>query len=138
MDLSKAFDCIDHNLLIAKVSAYGSGKQSINFRYSQLTKLKQRTKVDSVVAHGECYFQVCLKAPFQDHFYSICISVTCFLKHQQILTFLDMQMTILLTHNLQIQKLARQSTRSIRKNFSFVFNKSLNSKCKKISPVKKL
>ena len=44
------FDCIDHNLLIAKVNAYGSGKQSINFVYSQLTKLKQRTKVDSAVS----------------------------------------------------------------------------------------
>ena len=33
-DLSKAFDCIDHNLLIAKPNAYGFEKQSINFIYS--------------------------------------------------------------------------------------------------------
>ena len=36
-DLSKAFDCIDHNQLIAKLNAYGFEKQSINFIYSYLT-----------------------------------------------------------------------------------------------------
>ena len=30
-DLSKAFDCIDHNSLIAKLNACGSEKQSLNF-----------------------------------------------------------------------------------------------------------
>ena len=30
-DLSKVFDCIDNNLLIAKLNAYGFEKQSINF-----------------------------------------------------------------------------------------------------------
>ena len=40
----------DHNLLIAKVSGYGFGKQSMNFVYSHLTKGKQRTKVNSVVS----------------------------------------------------------------------------------------
>ena len=47
-DLCKTFDCIDHNLLIAKLSAYGFEKQSINFMYSYRTKRKQRTKVDSL------------------------------------------------------------------------------------------
>ena len=49
-DLSNAFDCIDHNLLIAKLNIYGFEKQSINFIYSYLTKRKQRTKVDSAVS----------------------------------------------------------------------------------------
>ena len=46
-DLCKAFDCTDHNLLIAKLDVYGFEKQSINFLHSYLTKRKQRTKVDS-------------------------------------------------------------------------------------------
>ena len=46
-DLSKAFDCIDYNLLIAKLDAYGFEKQSIDFLHLYLTKRKQRTKVDS-------------------------------------------------------------------------------------------
>ena len=37
-DLSKAFDCIDHNLFIAKLDAYGFKKQSIDFLHSYLTK----------------------------------------------------------------------------------------------------
>ena len=52
-DLSKAFDCIDHNLLIAKLDAYGSEKQSIDFLHSYLTKRKQRTKVDSACSSLE-------------------------------------------------------------------------------------
>ena len=39
-DLSKAFDCIDHNLLIAKLDAYGLEKQSIDFLHLYLTKRK--------------------------------------------------------------------------------------------------
>ena len=46
-DLSKAFDCIDHNLLIAKLIANGFEKRLLEFIYSYLTKRKQRTKADS-------------------------------------------------------------------------------------------
>ena len=46
-DLSKAFDCTDHNLLIVKLDAYGFEKQSIDFLHSHITKRKQRRKVDS-------------------------------------------------------------------------------------------
>ena len=60
-DLSKAFDCIDHNLLIVKLDAYESEKQSIDFLHPYLTKRKQRTKVDSVYV-GKVFFQVSLIA----------------------------------------------------------------------------
>ena len=58
IDLSKAFDCIDYILLIAKLNAYGFEKQSINFIYSCLTKRTQRMKVDSAASLWEMLFSV--------------------------------------------------------------------------------
>ena len=48
MDLSKAFDCIDHELLIAKLSAYGLDHQSLKLLKCYLSNRFQRTKVGSV------------------------------------------------------------------------------------------
>ena len=41
MDLSKAFDCLPHELLIAKMSAYGFDKDTLKFFYSYLKGRKQ-------------------------------------------------------------------------------------------------
>ena len=45
-DLSKAFDCLNHDLLIAKLEAYGFGKAALKFIYDYLKDRKQRTKVN--------------------------------------------------------------------------------------------
>ena len=45
-DLSKDFDCLSHDLLIAKLSAYGFDYQSLKFIHSYLHNRKQRTKVN--------------------------------------------------------------------------------------------
>ena len=39
-DLSKAFDCLNHDLLIAKLDAYGFEKNAINFIYDYLKERK--------------------------------------------------------------------------------------------------
>ena len=44
-DLSKAFDCLPHDLLIAKLHAYGFDKSALRFIYSYLTERTQRVKV---------------------------------------------------------------------------------------------
>ena len=46
-DLLKAFDCINHKLLIAKLHAYGLDHGSLSFIHSYLSHRKQRTKVNS-------------------------------------------------------------------------------------------
>ena len=40
-DLSKSFDCINHQLLIAKSEAYGIGNEALHFIYDYLSKRKQ-------------------------------------------------------------------------------------------------
>ena len=46
MDLSKAFDCLDHDLLIAKIHAYGFSRSALELIYSYLNERKQRVKVN--------------------------------------------------------------------------------------------
>ena len=46
-DLSKAFDCLNHNLLIAKLDAYGFDNSALKFIYDYLKERKQRTKVNN-------------------------------------------------------------------------------------------
>ena len=49
MDLSKAFDSIDHSLLLAKLGAYGLSSSALHLLSSYLTGREQRVKV-----HGIC------------------------------------------------------------------------------------
>ena len=46
-DLSTAFDCISHNLLIATLSAYGFDRKSLIFISADLKSGKQKTRIGS-------------------------------------------------------------------------------------------
>ena len=45
-DLSKAFDCFSHELVIARLNAYGFNLPALKLMHSYLSHRKQRTKVN--------------------------------------------------------------------------------------------
>ena len=47
LDLSKAFDCLQHDLLLAKLNAYGFDCKSLKLISSFLSNRKYRTKINS-------------------------------------------------------------------------------------------
>ena len=48
MDLSKAFECIPHDLLITKLHAYGFSFETLTFLNSFLRNCKQRVKINNI------------------------------------------------------------------------------------------
>ena len=64
MDLSKAFDCLPHDLLLAKLKAYGVNEESCNLMGSYLSNRHQQVKIgEKMSAHGLLSLKVSLKAP---------------------------------------------------------------------------
>ena len=53
MDLSKAYNSLPHDLLVAKFEAYGIDKNGLNLKHNYLANRKQRTKISS--SYSEWY-----------------------------------------------------------------------------------
>ena len=53
MDLSESFDCMDHDLLIAKLDAYGITTNSLKLLKSCLTNRQQRVKIGNTSSEWE-------------------------------------------------------------------------------------
>ena len=52
MDLSKAYDCVNHDLIITKLEAYGVGESSLRLIQNYPSQTQQRVKVGSSFSDG--------------------------------------------------------------------------------------
>jgi hypothetical protein len=50
MDFSKTFDCIPHDILLDKLSAYGMSTDSVSLLESYLSNRKQQIKINSILS----------------------------------------------------------------------------------------
>ena len=81
MDLSKAFDCVPHDLLLAKLAAYGVDENFLCYIYSYLLNWKQCMRINNTnsdflnvisgVPQGSIVGPILFNCFFNDFFYVI-------------------------------------------------------------------
>ena len=69
MDLSKAFGCLNHELLIAKLEAYCFSRAAPNLVHDYLSNRKQRVRSIGHLVPGRNYLEGYRKAQFWDRSY---------------------------------------------------------------------
>ena len=90
MDLSKAFNTLNHDLLIAKLYAYGFSKTALRLIRSYLTNRWQRTKINSSYS---LWIELLLGAPQGSILGPLLFNI-----YLNALTYVILQMTILYMH----------------------------------------
>lgn len=57
MDPPKGFDTIKHDLLIAKLCAYGFNKESLKLLHSYFSNKWHRAKINKYLVHGKSWLK---------------------------------------------------------------------------------
>ena len=65
----KAFDCLSHELIIAKLSAYGFSLYALKLMQSYLTERNHGLKSTKLIVLGTKHFSVCAKDLYLVRFY---------------------------------------------------------------------
>ena len=91
-DLSKEFDCLSNELLIAKLDAFGFDKISLKLVHYYLSNRKQRVKINDPTTLGEKYCMEYHKAQYWELCFSIFLYEIYFISWR-IMKLLTMQMT---------------------------------------------
>ena len=131
-DLSKAFDCLNHDLLIAKMAAYGFDKNALLFIQNYLRERKQRTKVNGSfslwaelkygVPQGSILGPLLFNIFINDMFY--------FVKETKIANYADDNTIYTITNKIEdLLKILEDETSIILKWFRTNEMKSNNEKC---------
>ena len=79
MELPKAYDCLPHNLMVAKLEAYALAKESLQLISDHLSCCKQRTKIGSPYSDWTNSLAEFLEALYWDLYFSIFLLITFFL-----------------------------------------------------------
>ena len=94
MDLSKAYDCLPHDLLIAKLGAYDLDRSSLRLLMDYLNSRKQ--KLVHPTASCQKLNEEFRKVPYWDPYYSTYLYTTCSLSYKSLI-FAILRMVILCT-----------------------------------------
>ena len=91
MGLSKAYDCVNHDLIIAKLEAYGVGENSLRLIQNYLSQRQQRVKVGSSFSE---WLEIILEIPQGSilgpiHFNFFINDLLLFIKETDICNFAD-------------------------------------------------
>ena len=78
MDLSKAFDCLPHDLLLIQLKAYGLSQSALEMLSSYLTKRKQCVKICQNTSDLLDMVKGVPQAPYWDQFYLKFLSMIYF------------------------------------------------------------
>ena len=131
-DLSKAFDCLSHDLLIAKIEAYGFDKSALRFIYDYLKNRMQRTNVNgNYSSWKEILYGVPQGSILGPLLFNIFINdIFLYLDKAQIANFADDNSTYAVEKDIMtLLKTLESETFSMLNWFRFNEMKSNSSKC---------